>query len=378
MSAPRPNRRASSRKQQKEKHLLDVKIRARKASEQRNRKLMAWLCWLVLLAGVIGGSWYGVSQGLRRYFWQNPDYNLTEIEIKTDGPLAREQVIALTGLREGVNIFSVDIAKAREALLTLPQIERAEIERMLPNKLVIDIGERKPVAWIAAKNHEDPSNDPKSFLVDRKGVLMKTQTNVPEYFHLPVIAGLATDNFNPGEVVSTPELAAALELIRLSTDDPARFQVSSIDLSLGYGMLVTDQRRARITFGLEHVDAQLERLNVLLDYIEKNGREVQTVNLLVQRNVPVTFAPPSDPGAEAAEAAALPTPAPRTAITPKTISKKTSIVTRHAAPVHRAVARKTPVHHAAPVKKHPAPAPTYTPTPVRRAIPVEPSSFRHG
>lgn len=369
MKTPMPNRRASSRKQQKEKHLLDVKIRARKASEQRNRKLTTWFFSILLLAGILGGSWYGVTQGLRRFFWQNPDYNLTEIEIKNDGPLAREQIIAVTGLREGVNIFSVDIARAREALLTMPQVERAEIERVLPNKLAIDIGERKPVAWIAAKNHEDPSADPKAFLVDRKGVLMKTQTKVPEYFHLPIISGLPTDNFDPGEIVTTPELGAALDLIRLSSDDPARFQVFSIDLSLGYCMLVTDQRRSRITFGLEHVDEQLDRLNVLLDYIEKNGREVQTVNLLVQRNVPVTFAPQPDPAAvEETDPAASPAPAVKTSATPKPLAKKPGTVSRRS-PVH-----KTERHRPAPLKTKPV----YTPTPVRRAIPVDPQSLRNG
>ncbi len=345
------NQRASSRKQRKQQHLLDVKVRSRKAAQQRNRRAVVWFCWLVLVAGVIGGAAVGAREGLRRFFWQNPDYNLAEIEIKDDGPLAREQVLAATGLREGVNIFSIDIAQMRASLMAMPQVEHAEVERVLPGKITIDISERKPVAWVAARNHEDPTTDRKSFLVDRKGVLMRTGSNVTEYFHLPVIHGLPTDNFDPGETVGTPEMKAALDLIRLTAENPARFQVYSIDLSLGYCMVVTDQRRSRITFGLEHVDAQLERLNVLLDYIEKNGREIQTANLLVQRNVPVTFAQQPDPNAAIDEADATPTPSP--IATPSEHVKK---------PLAKSSATPKANH----AKKK-----TSAPTPVRRALPVE-------
>jgi hypothetical protein len=77
--------------------------------------------------------------------------------------------------------------------------------------------------------------------------------------------------------------------------------VQNIDLSKGYCLIVTDQRHAKITFGLDRLDAQLSRLYRCFDRAAQDHKELQTVNLLVERNIPVTF---FDPEAEAAAAAA--------------------------------------------------------------------------
>jgi hypothetical protein len=69
-----------------------------------------------------------------------------------------------------------------------------------------------------------------------------------------------------------------------------RFQVREIDVSKGYCLLVTDKNRTRVTFGFDNLEAQLKRLEQFLVYSDDSQRELETVNLLVQRNVPVTFA----------------------------------------------------------------------------------------
>ena len=69
-----------------------------------------------------------------------------------------------------------------------------------------------------------------------------------------------------------------------------RFQVREIDVSKGYCLLVTDKNHTRVTFGFDNLDAQLQRLEQFLVYSDDSKRELETVNLLVQRNIPVTFA----------------------------------------------------------------------------------------
>jgi hypothetical protein len=88
---------------------------------------------------------------------------------------------------------------------------------------------------------------------------------------------------------------AALELVRLTGENPARYQVRSIDVSKGYCMIVSDERHAKITFPLGDIAAQLDRLALLFANVDLSKREIQTVNLLVERNVPVTFVPPPEP-----------------------------------------------------------------------------------
>lgn len=287
------NTRQSNSRQRKQQHLLDVKVRARTATAQRTRRITYWMCIVVFVASVLGGLGYGGREVARRLLLQNKDYDVTEIVVTKDGTLTRQQILEVSGIRENVNIFTVNLAAAQEKIAALPQVEHAELQRILPNKITINVGERKPVAWLTAKPGDDPSTAPDAFLVDRRGVLMKIKSPLPEYHHLPVITGMPTENFDVGQTVHAPELKSALDLIRLTAESPlqTRFQARSIDLSKGYCMVVTNQSRAQITFGLDRVESQLERLAIFLDRIEQNRRELRTINLMVQRNVPVVYAP---------------------------------------------------------------------------------------
>ncbi|HEV2965339.1 MAG TPA: hypothetical protein VGW97_00395, partial [Chthoniobacterales bacterium] len=87
----------------------------------------------------------------------------------------------------------------------------------------------------------------------------------------------------------------ALELLRLSTRSfmQTRFQIREIDVSKGYCLMVTDKNHSKVTFGFDNLDLQLQRLEQFLIYSDDAHREIATVNLLVQRNIPVTFQKPA-------------------------------------------------------------------------------------
>src|SRR5947208_12853162 len=46
-------------------------------------------------------------------------------------------------------------------------------------------------------------------------------------------------------------------------------------------------------FALNDLEDQLRRLQVFLDYCDKTKQELETVNLVPQRNIPVTFTSPA-------------------------------------------------------------------------------------
>jgi hypothetical protein len=46
-------------------------------------------------------------------------------------------------------------------------------------------------------------------------------------------------------------------------------------------------------FGLNDLEDQLRRLQVFLDYCDNTKQELETLNLVAQRNIPVTFTSPA-------------------------------------------------------------------------------------
>jgi len=346
------NQRVSSFRQRRQQHLLDVKVRSRKAVQHRNRRFVVVSSKIALVVALVAVIYVGGRFAAKRFFLDNPDYKLSAIEVQTDGTLQREQILSVADLREGENIFRVNLARVHARLQELPQVDEVEIVRKLPSEIDIRIVERKPIAWITSeKQIVDPFASDAAFLLDARGVLMKEKKLLPEYLGLPLILGCANESLEAGKTVESPESKAALELLRLSTRSfmQTRFQIREIDLSKGYCLIVTDKNHSRVTFGFDNLDAQLQRLEQFLIYSDDAHRELATVNLLVQRNIPVTFAKT----------------APE--VINETIKPEESPRVLKAIPV-----RSAPKPSSTPVtaKSHPSPSPTNAP--VKRALPLQP------
>src|SRR5438270_11874153 len=211
------NQRVSSFRQRRQQHLLDVKVRSRKAVQYRNRRLLVFFSKIALVIAIIGGIYLGGRTAAKRFFIDNPDYQLSRIEVQSDGTLQREQILAVADLREGENIFRVNLGRVRARLQELPQVDEVEIVRKLPSEIDIRIVERKPIAWITGeKQIADPFASDAAFLVDARGVLMKEKKLLPEYLGLPLILGCVSESLEAGKIVESSEAKAALELLRLS------------------------------------------------------------------------------------------------------------------------------------------------------------------
>jgi len=345
------NQRLSSFRQRRQQHLLDVKVRSRKAVQHRNRRLLVVFSKIALVILLAGGIYVGARVAAKRFFIDNPDYKLSNIEVQTDGTLQRDQILNVAGLREGENIFRVNLARVHERLQELPQVDEVEVVRKLPAEIDVRIVERKPIGWITnEKQIADPFASDAAFLVDARGVLMKEKKLLPEYLGLPLILGCVSESLEAGKIVESPEARAALELLRLSTRSfmQTRFQIREIDVSKGYCLVVTDKNHSRVTFGFDNLDTQLQRLEQFLIYSDDAHRELATVNLLVQRNIPVTFA--KSP-AEVINETIKPEESPRImkAIPVQASSKPSATL----------------------AKSHPAPSPTATPV-AKRARPLQP------
>jgi cell division septal protein FtsQ len=287
------NQRVSNVRQRRQQHLLDVKVRSRRVTQHRVRRAMSMFSRVLLVAAVFAAAYVGLREAARRLFFENPEYQLKTIELQTDGSLQREQVLKAADLREGQNIFNVNLARIHDCIQQLPQTDEVQVVRKLPGEIDIRVVERKPIAWITSeKEISDPFASDGAFLIDARGVLMKQKKLLPEYLGLPLIVGCSSESLEAGKVVESPEAKTALELLRLCTRSflQMRFQIREIDVSKGYCLVVTDKNHARVTFGFNDLETQLRKLEQFLVYCDDSKQELGKINLLVQRNIPVTFA----------------------------------------------------------------------------------------
>ena len=246
---------------------------------------------------------------------KNPEYNVVDLDVETDGVLQPDTVLQAADLHKGENIFLLNLSRAKARVEAIPEVEKVQITRQLPSRISIQINERKPVAWIASDHgpmHRDNMAGAKNvYFIDGQGVLLQPRKITPQDAYLPLIRNYTSSPFVSGQEASGEEIRAALDLLHAHQDSliAARFQIQEIDLSKHFGLEVTDRNGLHVTFGLDDMDKQLKRLDVFLQAIEQRGQKPQTINLLAQRNVPITFVDDPIPADQpTSQAAASPTP----------------------------------------------------------------------
>ena len=95
------NKRASTSRQRKRQHLLDVKIRAKNVAARRTQSVLLTVCGFILIASVLGGVAFGAKRILNALFFTNSDYAVKSIEVTSDGNLTREAILRAADVAEG-------------------------------------------------------------------------------------------------------------------------------------------------------------------------------------------------------------------------------------------------------------------------------------
>jgi cell division septal protein FtsQ len=289
--SPRTNNRRLATRSRRSDQLLEVQVRSSTARRRRRQFVWRWTFRLIFLALLAAGSFYGVREGLDRFFFNNPDYNLARINMELDGVMTREEALAETGLREGENIFRVNLADVESVFRALPEVQDVTISRGLPDRIDIKVTTRRPVAWVApADEIGDPTASERALLVDDAGIMMRPRRLTPEHYHLPVIYGVNLDNLHKGEPLDSADLKVALDFLStLNQKADSLLKVRTLNISRGYSLEVINDENARIIFASSDFDQQLDRLQQLLLHCAESGRVLDSVNLMVKRNTPVTF-----------------------------------------------------------------------------------------
>jgi cell division septal protein FtsQ len=286
-------------------HLLEVNLRTASLKRQRRGKASSML-WKVSAAVIMTAL---LAAGLRfaslKFFFKNPQYDLKHLVTRLNGVMTQDELKSITGFEEGKNIFSLDLEQANQKLASLPEVRSVSIERTLPDTIEVGLEPREPIFLLAAPGDANTGESfipGKSFLCDKDGVVMRPARLDDKYLRLPVLRGVPTSDAVPGKKFDNPSLVTALMLRQALSELPEEtFRISSIDVTKPYAAVVTDSSNAKFTFGTlgeSDLPSQLDRLRKLLDHCQETGRRIQSANLMVSRNTPVTFVLTPERGAD--------------------------------------------------------------------------------
>lgn len=137
----------------------------------------------------------------------------------------QDAVLGALDVRYGTPILSVDLAAAKAKLEALPWIEKAAVERRLPNRLFIQIEERRPVArW----RHQG-----RTYAVDRNGVAIHVRPDAG-FDRLPLVTGAGA----PDETARLLDLLAQNPKLAARVVEARRIGSRRWDLIFDNGVVV--------------------------------------------------------------------------------------------------------------------------------------------
>ncbi|HEY2328217.1 MAG TPA: FtsQ-type POTRA domain-containing protein [Verrucomicrobiae bacterium] len=280
-------------------HVLDVKLRSDQVRATRVRTVL--LVLMIPAATVLSLYlvWRVGEVALNAFVYQNSDFAIQQIDVKTDGVIAPDQLRRWTGVKPGANLIALDLASVKRNLELVSVIDSVSVERVLPRTLKIRVTERDPIAQVNVPRADGANGIVVAvFQLDADGVVMQpldprlctvplTQVN-PQ---LPVIAGLNAFQLQPGRRVESPQMQAALRLVTAFEKSPMAGLVDlrRVDVSLPGVVVATTGQGSEIIFGLDNLDQQLRRWRQIYDLGLSRQKSIASADLAVANNVPVRW-----------------------------------------------------------------------------------------
>ncbi len=197
------------------------------------------------------------------------------IEIAGAAHASRAQIERVFAIDLGRSVYLLPLSDRRDALCSVDWVRDASVARIWPNRVVVSVEERKPVAFVTLAAS-------RFALIDGDGVILPP---APDRFELPVLTGVRTSD------ALSDRRDRVHRMLRLTTDlgDSAR-NISEIDVSDRDNLKVTAPRDGHIvTLLLGDRDFAQRYQNFLNHYSEIKRRlpNAATLDLRLEDRITV-------------------------------------------------------------------------------------------
>jgi cell division protein FtsQ len=162
-------------------------LRRQKPVDIRRKKLggKSWpfyrrvFVWTMTGAALITAGYFGARYALYspQMLLMRPD----QIDVSGNHIVAREEIQKLFVHDRDRSVLRIPLETRRAQIQELPWVEEASVQRILPNRIRVEITERTPVAFFRNGNELT--------MIDSHGVLLERPEG--EDFHFPIVTGMS-------------------------------------------------------------------------------------------------------------------------------------------------------------------------------------------
>jgi cell division protein FtsQ len=201
-------------------------LRRQRPVEIRRRKFAGrtWLFYrrVLVLCFVLAMS-AALAAFAGRFFLYSPRVLLLkpdQIELAGNHIVSREAVLDKFYRDRGRSVLRIPLDARRSALEEIPWVESASVQRILPNRIRVELTERTPIAFLR--------NGTELALIDAHGVILDRPQG--EDLHFPIVTGLSENmprDDRERRMQTYQEFMKNIDLVRSDSSD----RVSEVELS---------------------------------------------------------------------------------------------------------------------------------------------------
>ncbi len=265
-------------------------LRRQKPVEIRRKKFggRTWSFYRrVLIISVAGAAGVTAAFFVGRFFLYSPQVLLLkpdQIELTGNHIVGREAVLDKFYRDRGQSVLRIPLDARRSAIEELPWVESASVQRILPNRIRVELTERTPIAFLR--------NGTELALIDAHGVILDRPRG--EELQFPVVTGLS-ENMPRDErerrMQTYQEFIKSIDLVRAGSSE----HVSEVDLSNPRDLRVVmtglahpnDPQAVTIHFGSGDFTGKYRMLVENFVQWQTNAGRVQSIDLQYSRQVVV-------------------------------------------------------------------------------------------
>jgi cell division protein FtsQ len=206
-----------------------------------------------------------------------PYFQAREITIRGCKELTEKDILALAGIKPSLNILVVDVEAAGRRIKTNPWVKDVSVGRELPDRVVIEVRERTPVALL--------KKDAGFYLMDIEGVTFK-KLEMGDEIDLPILTG-----FYSGGKTDRPLLEKSLGLLQYlakAQGFPELKMVSEIHGNDRLGISVFTNNGLCLFLGFDNFDNKFKRLPMIMADLDRRNQKSDFMQIDLSDPVKVT------------------------------------------------------------------------------------------
>lgn len=189
-----------------------------------------------------------------------PYFEIREISVRGLKELTEKDILALAKVQLRSNILAVNTDAVTERIAANAWVKNIYVGRELPNRLVLEVRERKPVALVKEAGN--------FYLMDSDGHVFKKLSKNDDV-DLAILCGV-----NVQAKTQPPIVTDALRLLATlsgSGNHDSLGTISEVHISDVFGISLLTDKGLHLKLGRDHFESKLRQLDVVLADLEKRG-----------------------------------------------------------------------------------------------------------